>query len=155
MKISIIIIDQSTKSFANALFIDETLIIDKAINIFLKKFFAIIFKKRKLITIDVNFQLRDKLMYYVKKNIFKLCIFNNCEKKVFKLIYNNCFHVDHHRVYVRLIKSIYIHKLFKKLTIYIRRCSICEFNQTKRHRSYEKLTSFFIFFMLFYILIMN
>ena len=155
MKISIIIIDESTKSFANALFIDEILIIDETINILLKQFFAITFKKRKFITIDVNFQLRDKLSYYVKKNIFKLYIFNNCEKKIFKLIYDDCFHVDHHRVYARLIKSIYIHKLFKKLTTYIRHCSTYELNQTKRYRLYEKLTFFYIFFMSFHILIMN
>ena len=55
LKISIIIINESTKSFAKILIIDETLIIDKAINIFSRKFFAIIFKRQKFITIDVNF----------------------------------------------------------------------------------------------------
>ena len=48
----------------------KQLIIDEIINILSKKFYAIIFKKRKFVTIDVNFQLNDELSYYVKKKTF-------------------------------------------------------------------------------------
>ena len=111
-------------------------------------------KIKKIVT-DIDFKLRDDLIYHVKKNIFRLCIFKNCEQKVFKLIHDDCFHAEHHRVYARLIESIYIHKLFKKLTIYIRHCSTCQLNQVKRHRSYDELTSLFILSIFFHTLTMN
>ena len=114
----------------------------------------VIFKIKKIVT-DIDFQLHDELIYHVKKNIFKLCIFSNCEQNVFKLIHDDCFHARHHRVYVRLINIVYVHKLFKKFTIYIRHCSICQLNQTKRHRFYNELTSLFIFSIFFHTLTMN
>ena len=84
----------------------------------------VIFKVKKIVT-DIDFQLRDELIYHIKKNIFKLCIFKNCEQKIFKLIHDDCFHVDHHRAYARLIEIVYVHKLFRKFITYIRHCSTC------------------------------
>ena len=90
-----------------------------------------------------------------KKNIFRLCIFSNCEQNVFKLTHDDCFHTEHHRAYVRLINVVYVHKLFKKFTIYIRHCSVCQLNQIKRHRFNDELTSLFISSIFFHTLIMN
>ena len=113
-----------------------------------------IFKIKKIVT-DIDFQLHDELIYHVKKNIFKLCILSNCEQNVFKLTHDDCFHAEHHRAYARLINVVYVHKLFKKFTIYIRYCSICQLNQIKRHRFYDELTSLFISSIFFHTLIMN
>ena len=74
---------------------------------------------------------------------------------MFKLIHDDCFHAEHHRVYARLINVVYVHKLFRKFTIYIRHCSVCQLNQIKRHRFYDELTSFSIFSIFFHTLIMN
>ena len=82
-------------------------------------------------------------------------VFRNCEQNVFKLIHDDCFHAEYYRVYVRLINVVYVHKLFKKVTIYIRHCSACQLNQIKRHRFYDELTSFFIFSIFFHTLIIN
>ena len=112
------------------------------------------FKIKKIVT-DIDFQLHDELIYHVKKNIFRLCIFNNCKQNVFKLIHDDCFHAEHHRVYVRLINVVYVHKLSKKFTIYIRHCSICQLNQIKRHLFYDELTSLSTSSIFFHTLIMN
>ena len=45
-------------------FIVKTLVIDEINS---KKLFAIFFKKSRKITININFQLRDELIYHVKK----------------------------------------------------------------------------------------
>ena len=42
-----------------------------------KKLFAASFRKSRKTTTNVDFQLRDELIYHVKKDIFKLYIFNN------------------------------------------------------------------------------
>ena len=114
----------------------------------------VILKIKKIAT-DIDFQLHDELIYHVKKDIFRLCILSNCEQNVFKLTHDDCFHAEHHRVYARLINVVYVHKLFRKFTIYIRHCSVCQLNQIKRHRFYDELTSFFISSIFFHTLIMN
>ena len=111
--------------------------------------------------IDINFRLIDDFIYYLfeynnkKSKKSRLCILFNVIHDVFKLIYNDCFHVEHYRVYARLIEFVYIHKLSRKLIIYIRHYFFCQFNQTKRHRSYKKLISLFTFSIFFHTLIID
>ena len=109
---------------------------------------------------DIDFRFIDDLIYYLLEydnELIKsrLCISFNAIHDVFKLIHDNCFHVEHYRVYAKLIEFVYIHKLFKQLIIYIRHCFFCQLNQTKRHRFYEKLISLFTLFMFFHILIID
>ena len=98
------------------------------------------------LTSEIDFQLIDDLIYYVKNDQFRLCISKNCIHDVLKLAHDDNFHVDHHRAYDRL-KTIYIRRLFRRLINYIRHCSSCQLNQTKRHKLYEKLTSISTFNM--------
>ena len=72
-----------------------------------------------------------------------------------KLIHDENSHVEHHRIYVRIVKFVYIRHLFKKFIIYIKHCSFCQFNQIKRHQSYDELMSLSILCQFFHIIIMN
>ena len=95
---------------------------------------------------EIDFQLIDDFIYYVKSDQSRLCISKNCIHDVFKLAHDDNFHVDHHRAYDRL-KTIYIRRLFRRFINYIRHCSSCQLNQIKRHKLYEELTSISIFNM--------
>ena len=112
-------------------------------------------KKLKSIITKINFKLHDDVIFYVKNDVFKFCIFENCQQKIFKIVYDNNFHVEQHRVYRKLIESIYISKMSRKLRMYFRHCSICQLNQIKRHSSYNELTFIFTFVLFFHIIVMN
>lgn len=73
--------------------------------------------------IDIDFYLMSNLIYHVKNDKIRLCIFQNTKSIMIKTIYDDYFHANHYRVYVRLNDIIYIHKLSRKLIIYIRYCS--------------------------------
>ena len=51
-----------------------------------------------------------------------------------KATHDDCNYAKHHRAYVKLLKTMYIHKLLKKLIIYIRHCSTYQLNQIRRHK---------------------
>ena len=111
---------------------------------------------KKEIFSDIDFQLIDDLIYYVKDdNSSQLCIFVNFEQNVMKLIHDENSHVEHHRIYARIVKSVYIRHLFRKLIIYIRHCSFCQFNQIKRHQSYDELMSLSTSCQFFHTIVMN
>ena len=82
----------------------------------------------------MNFVLQDELIYHVKNDKKKLCISTSMKKMMLKVMYDDCNYAKHHRAYVKLSKTIYIHKLLKKLIIYIRHCSACQLNQIRRHK---------------------
>ncbi len=90
--------------------------------------------------IEVNFALKKKLLYHVKDKK-RLCIFSNCEINVFQLAHNQNNHSKHNKIYAKLIDQVYISKLSRKIRQYIKHCSTCELNQTKRHFLYEELVS--------------
>ena len=127
-------------------------------NIFVESivtFFDITKTKKKIFN-DIDFRLIDDLIYYVKNdNSSRFCFSINFEQNVMKLIHNENSHVEHHRIYVRIVKFVYIRYLFKKFTIYIKHCSFCQFNYIKRHRSYDELMSLSILCQFFHIIIMN
>lgn len=72
---------------------------------------------------NIDFYLMKELIYYIKNDRTRLCISRNIKSIVMKATHDDYFHANHHKVYVKLSDSIYIHKLFKKLIIYIRHCS--------------------------------
>lgn len=90
--------------------------------------------------IEVNFQLRNELIYHIK-NKNRLCISKTCEKDIFQQAHDKNNHSEHHKTYQRIANSIYISSLLRKIRRYIKFCSSCELNQTKKHASYEKLIS--------------
>ena len=137
------VIFDSSERFKFVNFIIESKIIVNTTTFNKLIFFNISFKRASNLTyliFDIDFQLIDELLYHVKKDYSKFCIFNNCVHDILKLTHDNNFHVDHHRVYVKL-KSIYIRKLSKQLTNYIRHCSFYQLNQIKRDRSYDEFMS--------------
>ena len=73
----------------------------------------------KFIYTEMNFVLRNELIYHIKNNRERLCISSLIEKIILKVTYDDCNHADYHRVSVKLLKIIYIHKLLKKLITYI------------------------------------
>lgn len=92
---------------------------------------------------DLRFKLRDELIYYINElnERERLCISKAMRKKIFQLTHDEQSHEEFHRTYDRLIASMYIRKLSRRLQKYIRYCSECQVNQTKRHSSYEILKS--------------
>ena len=42
-----------------------------------------------------------------------------------KIIYNDCNYAEYHRAYIKLLKTMYIYKLSRKLIIYIQHCLTC------------------------------
>ena len=124
-------------------------------------FFAITAKKIVIDVVDrnsitnIDFCLKEGLIYHVKNDKKRLCISQNAKVDVLKTAHDNCFHVDHHRVYARLSDFVYVHKLSRKLIIYIRHCPSCQLNQIRRHRDYDELISIFTSFISFHIIVMN
>ena len=88
---------------------------------------------------EINFEFHNDLIYY--KDRKKLCILFNFEKKIFEFAHDSNQHFDAHRCFLRINDTLFIFKLSKKIRVYINHCSDCQFNQTKRHRSYEELMS--------------
>ena len=84
--------------------------------------------------IDIDFRLINDLIYYLfeynnkKSKKSRLYILFNVIHDVFKLIHDDCFYVEHYCVYTRLIEFVYIHKLSRKLIIYIRHYFFCQLN---------------------------
>lgn len=93
----------------------------------------------KKFRIEIDFELFEKLIYYTENEIRRLCLFINVEEKIFRLTHDENMHVDIHRYFNRIANIFYISRLSKKIRRYIEHCFNCQFTQTKRHRSYEKL----------------
>ncbi len=88
---------------------------------------------------EIDFLWKNELLFH--KNKKRLCIFANCEINVFKLAHDENSYFEHNRVYTKLVDQVYISKLSRKIRQYIKHCSICELNQTKRHFVYEEFVS--------------
>ena len=132
-KISIVDVILSSNTIVdNETFVENFVFVDKTITSISKRKSNLVY-----LTFEINFQLIDDLLYHVKKNYFKLCILNNCIFDILKLIHDDNSYIEYYQIYARLV-LVYIRKLFKKFTNYIRYCSNCQLNQTKRHRFYEK-----------------
>ena len=105
---------------------------------------------------NLRFKYRNDLIYYVFENEReRFCVSTSLKQKMFQLIHDQTHHDDFHKIYDRIISSIYIHQLIKRLRIYIVHCSKCQLNQTKRHFIYEKFTSLITFIILFHTIFIN
>ena len=105
-------------------------------------------------SIEINFKLIDELIFHFKEKS-RICISTFIEKKVFVIAHDDNSHVGQHRVYQRLLNFVYMLRMSRKLHMYIKHCSSCQLNQTKRHRSYEKLKPLSTSDLSFHTLIMN
>ena len=90
--------------------------------------------------IEIDFILKDDLIYHVKNNK-RLCISASCERAVFELTHDENNHAGYHRVYQQLIVTVFMFKLSRKIRQYVKHCSSCQLNQTKRHAIYDELIS--------------
>ena len=96
-----------------------------------RKLVALIKKKNtlnKFIYTKVNFVLQNELIYHVKNNKKKLCISTLMKKMMLKTTHDDYNHAKHYHAYIKLLKTIYIYKLLKKLIIYIQHCLTCQLN---------------------------
>ena len=89
--------------------------------------------------IDIEFAIKNSLIYNVKNEIERLCISIFCEKKVFRLTHDFNNHVSYHRTYQNLINTVFMSKLTRKIREYVKHCLACELNQTKKHVTYDEL----------------
>ena len=110
--------------------------------------------KFKKIYIDIVFEIDDELIYHIDERRH-LCISAACEQKVFRMTHDENQHSGRHRCYQRIVDTLYVFRLSRKLRLYIEHCSSCQLNQIKRHRLYEKLISIFSSSKSFHIIIMN
>jgi len=67
---------------------------------------------------------------------FRLCIPNNLEKEIFELVHDQQFYGGFNRTYARIVSTMFIKSLKKRLRKYIDYCPPCNNNQTKRHKPY-------------------
>jgi hypothetical protein len=88
---------------------------------------------------EIEFERRDDLIYHLNRFISRarLCISKSLIKRIFRMTHDDFMHVDFHRVYVAISKTLYIRRLFHYLRQYIDYCSQCLLNQTKRHKFYD------------------
>ena len=105
------------------------------------------------IHIDLNFIMRDDLIYHKKRQ--RLCISASLDKEIFMLTHDKNQHFGVNRCYARISENLYIPHLSKKLRQYVSHCSNCQLNQIKKHRSYEKLLSISTSTTLFHTIFMN
>ena len=61
------------------------------------------------------------------------------KQEIFKIAHDLSNHDDFHRIYDRIVNSMYFKQLTKRLRNYIKYCSECQLNQIKRHSFYESL----------------
>ena len=85
--------------------------------------------------------MNENLVYYLNfiNTQWQLCVSKTLEKKIFKMMHNNHYHVDFHWVYNNIIADLYIWNLSWHLKQYITHCFKCLHYQTVRHTLYEAL----------------
>ena len=91
--------------------------------------------------IGIRFRYRNGLLYYVSADDGRerLCIPASLEEEIFRQAHDRTSHGGFHRTYDRIVNSIYIRHLNKRLRTYIAHCPECQLNQTKRHAPYGEL----------------
>ena len=96
------------------------------------------FEKKPAFT-NIDFIIKKNLIYCTKKKTHRLCVSVFCEKEIFRLTHDFNNHAGYHRIYQKLITTIFISKLSRKTREYVNHCSTCELNQTKKHATYDEL----------------
>ena len=118
--------------------------------------FEMLFKKLRKFRIDIDFELSSNdLIFYIDFEYRRLYISNIMKFFFFKLIYNDNTYTSIHKYYNRLMKTLFISRLSRKIRRYIKYCSNCQLTQNKRYRLYEKLIIIVFSLYFFYIIIMN
>ncbi len=89
---------------------------------------------------EIIFDFQQSLVYYCSEDkIKRLCISWFMKKKIYNMTHDNNHHCDFHRIYIKIVESLYIRHLIKRLRRYIKHCKHCLKNQITRHFFYEEL----------------
>ncbi len=105
---------------------------------------------------NMNFTLKNDLIYYELENKSeKLCISWSMKKDVYKMTHNDNHHCEFHKAYARIAESLYIRHMNKRLRRYIQHCKSCLEEQTKRHSSYDELSSIRTMILSFHTIIID
>lgn len=59
--------------------------------------------KKSEVSTEIDFELRNELIYYVHDESFRLCVSNIEEKNIFQLAHNDNAYVEHHHFYQRVV----------------------------------------------------
>jgi len=78
----------------------------------------------KKFCIEINFELRDDLIYYFDEDNtrLRLCISRSTKKNIFKTIHNNNYHFNYHRYFARICETLFISRTLNKIRIYVEHC---------------------------------
>jgi hypothetical protein len=89
----------------------------------------------------VQFVWRDGLIYHVDSldGRLRLCIPKDIQHEIFALAHDEQSHCGYHRAYERIRATYFIHRLARRLRLYLAHCRLCNLNQTKRHAPYGEL----------------
>ena len=89
-----------------------------------KKF--VLFKRLRKFRNDIDFELvLNDLIYYIDFENRRLYISNIMKKEVFKLIHDDNTYANIYKYYNRLIKTLFILRLSRKICYYIKYCLNC------------------------------
>ena len=89
----------------------------------------------------IRFKLRDDLLYYTSGDgRERLCIPQALESEVFRMAHDLSSHGGFHRTYDRLVNSVFVRHLARRLRLYIQHCPDCQALRTVRHAEFGSLT---------------
>lgn len=113
----------------------------------------VVFKKFR---IGIGFELRGGLVYYFgESNALRLCIPRLVEEEIFRVVHDDNHHSGYHRCLARIVDTLFVFGLLKKIRTYVENCLACQVNQTKRHRSYGELMPISLESHPFHIIVMD
>ena len=95
-------------------------------------------------------QMNDNTSFMLKR----MCILANAIKNILNMTHDN-EHLKFDRTYEKLISVWYIRNLAKHLKSYLKHCSFCKINRTKRHKFYKNLQSILSSSILFHTITIN
>ena len=107
-------------------FVDQQKFVDSKIDEFILK----------KLRIDINFQLTSNdIIYHIEININRSYIFNVVKKKIFQLTHDENQHIEIHKSYKQIFNILYIFRLSRKFSFYIKNC----FNHKFRNKLNKKI----------------
>ena len=71
------------------------------------------------------------------------------------MTYNQIVYANFYKYYQRIFKTLYFHKLIKRLRVYIRKYYVCQLNSIKYYTSYDELIFIKITLIFFHTLIFD
>jgi len=101
-----------------------------------------------------SFYVKNNGLLYLIDELgrYRLCVPSSQEKLVFKTAHNNRHHGKFFRTYQFILVSCCVHRLVKRLKLYIKHCETCSLNRSHTHQPYGELQPIITPSVLFYTL---